>query len=154
MKTQTIISISWYKHIQLRSQTHINKSDHQSPLLPPISHQWTHQATTTQPTIHPHPPLDWPPLHNHYHRSQPISLSLSLQTHIKTRSQNYINHHRSQPPSLSKPRSKPYPNNKWERERERERERKMKTDRSVALLLSWLKCVALWLFDKFYGWSL
>ena len=123
MKTQTIISISWYKHIQLRSQTHINKSDHQSPLLPPINHQWTHQATATQPTIHPHPPLDWPPLHNHYHRSQPISLSLSLQTHIKTRSQNYINHHRSQPPSLSKPRSKPYPNNKWERERERERER-------------------------------
>ena len=78
MKTQTIISISWYKHIQLRSQTHINKSDHQSPLLPPISHQWTHQATATQPTIHPHPPLDRPPLHNHYHRSQPISLSLSL----------------------------------------------------------------------------
>ena len=88
MKTQTIISISWYKHIQLRSQTHINKSDHQSPLLPPISHQWTHQATTTQPTIHPHPPLDRPPLHNHYHRSQPISLSLSLSL------------------SLSKPRSK------------------------------------------------
>ena len=122
MKTQTIISISWYKHIQLRSQTHINKSDHQSPLLPPISHQWTHQATTTQPTIHPHPPLDRPPLHNHYHRSQPISLSLSKPRSKLDPKTTSTTTDLNPPLSLNPDQSLIPTTNERERERERERE--------------------------------
>ena len=55
----------------------MNRSYHQSPPLPPISPSSHHNSRQqkTHPTIQPHPPPDQTPLHNDYHRSQPICLS-------------------------------------------------------------------------------
>ena len=56
----------------LQSETHMNRLDHQSPPLSPISpssHCNPHQRQT-HPTIHPYRPLNQPPLHNHWSKKE------------------------------------------------------------------------------------
>ena len=56
----------------LQSETHMNISNHQAPSLPPISpssHHNPHQQQT-HPTIHPYPPSNLPPLHNHWSKRE------------------------------------------------------------------------------------
>ena len=74
----------------------MNISNHQSPPLPLISHQWTHQATVT------------------HANNKSNQWSTPTTTRPTTTSQPL---HRSQPISFSKPRPKPDPKEKFERER-------------------------------------